>query len=69
MIKRRRLVALVSVIALLVIGFVTVVTGVFVTLLAAGWLRVNTQAGGLAIWALLLNGVLYVAYLAVTLLF
>jgi len=30
---------------------------------------VNTQAGGLAIWALLLNGVLYVAYLAVTLLF
>ena len=48
---------------------IEVLTGVFVTLLAAGWLRVNTQAGGLAIWALLLNGVLYVAYLAVTLLF
>src|SRR6266403_2026196 len=45
---------------------IEVLTGVFVTLLAAGWLRVNTQAGGLAIWALLLNGVLYVAYLAVT---
>ena len=48
---------------------IEVLTGVFVTLLAAGWLRVNTQAGGLAVWALLLNGVLYVAYLAVTLLF
>jgi len=48
---------------------IEVLTGVFVTLLAAGWLRVNTQAGGLAIWALLLNGVLCVAYLAVTLLF
>ena len=47
---------------------IEVLTGVFVTLLAAGWLRVNTGARGLAVWVLLLNGVLYVAYLAVTLL-
>jgi cation:H+ antiporter len=46
---------------------IEVLTGVLVTLVAAGWLRVNTGARGLAVWALLLNGVLYVAYLAVTL--
>jgi cation:H+ antiporter len=47
---------------------VEVLTGVLVTLLAAGWLRINTKARGLAVWALLLNGLLYVVYLAVTLL-
>lgn len=47
---------------------VEVFTGVLVTLVAAGWLRVNTGVRGPAVWALLLNGVLYVVYLAVTLL-
>ena len=47
---------------------VEVLTGVLVTLVAAGWLRVNTGVRGPAVWTLLLNGVLYAVYLAVTLL-
>ncbi|HEY3598762.1 MAG TPA: sodium:calcium antiporter [Paraburkholderia sp.] len=46
---------------------IEVLTGVLVTLVAAAWMRVNSRAGGLAIWALLLNGLLYAAYLGVTL--
>jgi cation:H+ antiporter len=44
-----------------------VLTGVIITLAAAAWLRVNARAHGLAIWALLANGVGYVGYLFVTL--
>ncbi len=44
-----------------------VLTGVLVTLGAALWLRLNAQRDGLPIWVLLLNGVLYAAYLGITL--
>jgi len=47
---------------------VEVLSGVLVTLVAAAWLRVSAGMRGLAVWGLLLNGVLYVVYLAVTLL-
>lgn len=46
---------------------VEVLSGVLVTLLAAGWLRLNSKGRGLPVWALLLNGVLYAAFLAITL--
>lgn len=44
-----------------------VVTGILVTLLAAAWMRINARAGGIAVWALLLNGGFYAGYLALTL--
>jgi len=46
---------------------VEVVTGILITLLAAAWMRVNARASGTAVWILLLNGLLYVSYLAITL--
>ena len=46
---------------------VEVVTGIVVTLAAAAWMRVNARAQGLPIWALLINGLLYLGYLIVTL--
>lgn len=46
---------------------VEVLTGVIITLIAAAWLRLNAKAGGLAIWALLFNGLLYAGYLFITL--
>lgn len=46
---------------------IEVLTGVVVTLLAAAWLRFHARGDGLAVWVLLGNGVLYVAYLAITL--
>ena len=46
---------------------VEVLTGVLVTLAAAAWLRFNSRSGGLAVWSLLVNGVLYAVFLAVTL--
>lgn len=46
---------------------IEVLTGVLVTLVAAGWLRLNLRAGGLPVWVLLVNGCLYVTYLAITL--
>lgn len=47
---------------------IEVLTGVLVTLGAAFWLRINAQrSGGLPVWVLLLNGVLYAAYLGITL--
>jgi cation:H+ antiporter len=46
---------------------VEVLTGVLVTLAAAGWLRFNAHAGGLPVWTLLVNGGLYLLYLAITL--
>jgi cation:H+ antiporter len=48
---------------------IEVLSGVFITLLAAAWLRVNSRAGGrgLPIWTLLINGGLYLTFLAITL--
>jgi len=46
---------------------VEVLTGVIITLAAAAWMRVVSRAGGLPIWALLVNGFLYATYLVVTL--
>lgn len=46
---------------------IEVLTGVLVTLGAAIWVRLNVRAGGVAVWALLVNAALYVGYLAVTL--
>lgn len=46
---------------------IEVLSGVLITLLAAAWLRLNSRQHGLAVWALLVNGGLYAAYLAITL--
>lgn len=46
---------------------IEVLSGVLVTLIAAAWLRINSRSRGLPIWALLVNGILYVAYLVITL--
>jgi cation:H+ antiporter len=46
---------------------IEVLTGVVITLVAAAWLRFSSRTGGLPIWALLANGVLYVIYLGITL--
>lgn len=43
-----------------------VLSGVIVTLLAAAWLRFNVRSRGLQLRMLLINGLLYVAYLAWT---
>jgi cation:H+ antiporter len=44
-----------------------VLAGVLVTLIGAGWLRWFARPEGLPLWALLCNGVLYLAYLGYTL--
>lgn len=46
---------------------VEVFTGVLVTLIAVGWLRVWARGKGLPVWSLLLNGVMYLAYLVIML--
>jgi cation:H+ antiporter len=46
---------------------VEVLTGVLITLAAAAWLRFNARRNGVVLWALLGNGVLYGAYLTLTL--
>ncbi len=46
---------------------VEVLTGVLITLAAAAWLRVNSRENGVVLWVLLGNGVLYAAYLGLTL--
>lgn len=46
---------------------VEVLSGVIITLIAAAWLRLIARPGGLAVQALLVNGVLYAGYLFVTL--
>jgi cation:H+ antiporter len=46
---------------------IEVLSGVMITLLAAAWLRLNSGKQGLAVWALLINGVMYAMYLAITL--
>ena len=45
-----------------------VITGMIITLIAAAWLRLQARKGGLIVGALLVNGMLYVAYLLITLL-
>jgi cation:H+ antiporter len=46
---------------------IEVLTGVFVTLVAAAWLRFHARSGGLPVWTLLVNGGLYGIFLAITL--
>lgn len=46
---------------------IEVATGVIVTLLAAFWTRLNARTTGIAVWALMGNGLLYIAYLVITL--
>jgi cation:H+ antiporter len=46
---------------------IEVLSGVMITLLAAAWLRINAHNGSLRVWMLLVNGALYVIYLAITL--
>ncbi|MDR6202195.1 sodium:calcium antiporter [Paraburkholderia graminis] len=46
---------------------IEVVTGIVITLVAAGWLRLNARERGAPVWALLVCGALYAAYLAITL--
>jgi cation:H+ antiporter len=45
---------------------VEVLTGVLITLAAAAWLRFNARKGGIVLWALLGNGLLYALYLGLT---
>lgn len=44
-----------------------VLWGVIVTLIAAAWMRYLMAKGGIRIWHLLVNGALYLAYLAIAL--
>lgn len=46
---------------------IEVLTGVLITSAAALWVRLNVRGGGVPVWALLVNGALYGAYLMVTL--
>lgn len=46
---------------------VEVLSGVLITIAAAAWLRLKAQAGGMPLWALLVNGSLYLGYLAIAL--
>ena len=46
---------------------IEVMSGIFVTLIAATWLRINSRPKGLPIWALLVNGALYITFLVITL--
>jgi cation:H+ antiporter len=44
-----------------------VALGILITLLAAIWLRYRVARGGLLVWHLLVNGLLYILYLAIVL--
>lgn len=44
-----------------------VVWGIAITLLAAVWLRLVVQRGGILVWHLLVNGLMYITYLAIVL--
>ena len=46
---------------------VEVLTGILVTLFAAGWIRFWMRGQGIPVWSLLLNGVFYIGYLVITL--
>jgi cation:H+ antiporter len=42
--------------------------GIVITLIAATWIRYLMAKGGIKVWHLLVNGALYVTYLAIVLL-
>ncbi len=44
-----------------------VLAGVAITLAAAGWLRLRLRAGGLRVWMLLPNGLLYIVFISIAL--
>jgi len=48
---------------------IEVLSGVLITVIAAGWLRINSRAHGkgLPIWVLLINGVFYITFLVIML--
>ncbi|MDB6060400.1 MAG: putative calcium/sodium:proton antiporter [Verrucomicrobiaceae bacterium] len=46
---------------------IEVLSGIFITLLAAAWLRANSRQQGIRVWALMVNGALYAIYLGLTL--
>jgi cation:H+ antiporter len=46
---------------------VEVLAGVFITLFAAAWLRLNARVGGAHVWIYLVNGIFYVTFLVLTL--
>ena len=46
---------------------IEVLSGVLITLIAAAWLRINSRSQGMPIWALLVNGALYITFLVITL--
>lgn len=46
---------------------IEVLAGLLVTIIAAGWLRLLSRRDGVPVWALLLNGLLYCAYLVLML--
>jgi cation:H+ antiporter len=46
---------------------VEVLSGVFLTLVAAAWLRLTARAGGAPVWTYLVNGLFYVMFLVLTL--
>jgi len=46
---------------------IEVLSGILLTLLASAWLRINANKHGLRVWMLLVNGGIYVFYLAITL--
>lgn len=46
---------------------IEVLSGVVITIIGAAWLRINWRPQGLPVWVLLGNGMLYIAYLTITL--
>ena len=46
---------------------IEVLSGVAITLAAAAWLRLHLAAGGLRVWMLVANGLLYAAFIAIAL--
>ena len=44
-----------------------VMWGIIITLVAASWLRILVARGGIKVWHILVNGALYVTYLAIVL--
>jgi cation:H+ antiporter len=46
---------------------IEVLSGIFITLIAATWLRFNSRSNGLPVWVLLVNGGIYLTYLYITL--
>ena len=44
---------------------IEVTIGILITLIAATWLRLRLRHGGIKVWTLLVNGVLYITYIVV----